>query len=566
MMIDKNVTSGCFHRTKSVSLKDTLRADEVPRALTFALPPCFRRGIFLGMVVTAISFAFLLRVPYAQAGVMTYAVIGDFGTDTVSVDYAARELAVSNMVKSWNPNFILTVGDNNYESGSESTMDQNVGKHYQEYIGNYQGNHGSGAGNGLGDNRFFPVPGNHDWKAAGLQPYLDYFDLPGAGYTNTSDNERYYDFVSGDAHFFMLDSDDDINKEPDGTLVGSVQANWLQTQLAASTSKWNFVTLHHAPFSSGSHGSQDEMQLPYQEWGADAVFAGHDHNLERVVIGDFPYFVSGAGGKKSRTMPTVISGSEFRNDTENGALQVTLDGDLATFEFYAVDGITGQLLDTFTIDKNAPKPVRVSFQHGVDDYTGTVDTFIQENAPTANSSVAVELGFDGDDPSGSGLAVQALIRFDDIFGDGPGQIPLDSQIAYAKLELNVTNEGDSFELHRMMTSWDDTATWDSLVDGVQADGVEAMGVIDETSGFVSTGIAPIDVTDSLLAWQADPSSNHGWVLLPTGGNGVDFHSAEGINAPRLVIGLHPIPEPTSLTLAMIAGFSVLLFRQRKYHF
>ena len=62
------------------------------------------------------------------------------------------------MVKSWNPSFIVTVGDNNYSTTSGS-YDLDVGKYYHEYIGNYSGAYGAGSAT----NRFFPVLGNHDW-------------------------------------------------------------------------------------------------------------------------------------------------------------------------------------------------------------------------------------------------------------------------------------------------------------------------------------------------------------------------------------------------------------------
>src|SRR5688572_15104008 len=125
----------------------------------------------------------------------SFAVIGDFG------HAGPVEQAVADVVKSWNPDFILTVGDNNYPDGEASTIDENVGQYYHEYIGNYEGSYGPGAAT----NRFFPILGNHDWRADGAQPFLDYFTLPG--------NERYYDFVRGPVHFFALDSDP---SEPDG--------------------------------------------------------------------------------------------------------------------------------------------------------------------------------------------------------------------------------------------------------------------------------------------------------------------------------------------------------------
>jgi hypothetical protein len=51
----------------------------------------------------------------------------------------------------------------------------------------------------------------------------------------------------------------------------------------------------------------------------------------------------------------------------------------------------------------------------------------------------------------------------------------------------------------------------------------------------AVGTLTIDVTGSLQAWHPDPVSNLGWALLPTGTDGVVFHSAEGAVKPILVV-------------------------------
>ena len=198
-----------------------------------------------------------LTTPNLQPGTIRFAVIGDYGSA------GQPELDVANLVKSWNPEFIITTGDNNYPSGASQTIDTNIGQYYHEFISPYIGSYGSGAMT----NRFFPSLGNHDWVTTNAQPYLNYFTLPG--------NERYYDIIRGPVHLFALDSD---SHEPNGNSSSSIQAQWLQGRLAASTSAWNLVYMHHPPYSSGSdHGSTPVMQWPYQQWGASVVLAGHDH-------------------------------------------------------------------------------------------------------------------------------------------------------------------------------------------------------------------------------------------------------------------------------------------------
>jgi tartrate-resistant acid phosphatase type 5 len=256
-----------------------------------------------------------------------FAVIGDYGA------ISAPERDVADLIKSWNPDFIITVGDNNYPSGSASTIDRAIGQYFHEYIYPYHGEFGEGAK----ENRFFPTLGNHDWLTNSAQPYLDYFNLP--------NNERYYDFVWGPLHFFMLDSD---SNEPDGFSSSSTQAQWLKAQLSTSTSPWNLVVFHHAPYSSGMHGSTTWMRWPFQEWGASAVLSGHDHTYERLEENGIPYFVNGVGGGAIYNFTQVVAGSQVRYNSDYGAMLVTADPQTLTFQFITRKG---EQVDTFTLTK-----------------------------------------------------------------------------------------------------------------------------------------------------------------------------------------------------------------------
>jgi hypothetical protein len=256
-----------------------------------------------------------------------FAVIGDYGSA------GPNEAAVAALVKSWNPGFVITVGDNNYDVGSAATIDANIGQYYREFIGNYTGAYGPGSAT----NRFFPALGNHDWGTPGAAPYLNYFTLPG--------NERYYDYVQGPIHFFVVDSDP---AEPDGRNSSSTQARWLQAGLAASTAPFQLVYFHHAPYSSGNHGSDVTMQWPFQQWGADAVLAGHDHTYERLNIGGLPYFVNGLGGRSLYPFGAPVAGSQFRYSANYGAMLVTYDNASVNFEFHSITG-GDTLIDSYTL-------------------------------------------------------------------------------------------------------------------------------------------------------------------------------------------------------------------------
>ncbi|WP_165903652.1 metallophosphoesterase family protein [Hymenobacter gummosus] len=267
-----------------------------------------------------------------------FACIGDFGLA------GAPEREVATMVAGWNPEFIITMGDNNYEWGEASTIDQNIGQYYHQFIYPYSG--GYGAASPGHENRFFPCLGNHDWATANAQGYLSFFALPG--------NERYYDFVRGNVHFFVLDSD---AHEPDGVSSTSAQAQWLQQRLAASTKPWKIVYFHHAPYSSGQYGNIATMQWPFKAWGASLVMAGHNHHYERLTVDGLPYIVNGLGGRSLYGIGQPGPYTQALYAADYGAMLLNASATTLSMQFYTR---TGQLIDAHTLLRAAPLPVTLT--------------------------------------------------------------------------------------------------------------------------------------------------------------------------------------------------------------
>jgi len=363
--------------------------------------------ILLNQVVykALISFIILFCIPNNAQSDARFAVIGDFG------DAGPAEEDVANLVHSWNVDFVITLGDNNYPDGEASTIDENIGQYYHQYIYPYVGSYGAGSPD---VNRFFPSLGNHDWHTNPPQPHYDYFDLP--------NNERYYDFVWGNVHFFVIDSDSD---EPDGVSENSVQGQWLQNALSTSTLTWKIVYFHHPPYSSSSnHGSQEYMQWPFKDWGADVVMAGHDHTYERLLIDDLLYFVNGLGGRSKYGFGSPIPGSQVRYNDDYGAMLVDSYQDSIVFKFYSranelidiytlftsVSGVESIPINKFGLDQNFPNPfnplTKIRFQ--IQEYAfarlvvydvlgNEVTTLLNQNKPAGS----YELDFNaGNLPSG----------------------------------------------------------------------------------------------------------------------------------------------------------------------
>ena len=266
--------------------------------------------------------------------VLLFAVIGDYGQ--AESDDAFR---VAEMIDSWKVDFIVTTGDNNYPDGEAKTIDDNIGQFYHRYIGDYKGDYNRGSET----NRFFPSLGNHDWSRGNIDPYLNYFTLPG--------NERYYDLEQGPVHLFILDSDP---HEPDKVGTSSDQAAWLQEAMEASTAPWQIVVMHHPPYSSGPHGSSEWMQWPFGEWGADAVLSGHDHLYERLQVDGLVFFTNGLGGHGAvYDFVNILPSSLFRYNDLHGAMRVQATSEWIMFEFINIEG---EIVDSFTLREADANP------------------------------------------------------------------------------------------------------------------------------------------------------------------------------------------------------------------
>lgn len=254
---------------------------------------------------------------------LTFALIGDYGYP----GQAARNVA--NLVLGWQPDLIVTAGDNNYPAGESRTLDDNIGQYYHTMIQFGPAYRGRFAGMGATEQRFFPSLGNHDWYTNAAQPYLRYFALPGHG--------RYYQVRRGPVHFFIVDSDP---SEPHGTSPSSIQGQWLRSQLQQSDASWKVVVLHHPPYSSGPHGSSLWMRWPFAAWGADVVFSGHDHHYERLSVQGFPYYIAGTGGAPLRAVTARAAGaiSHALTFRHHGAIKVEATQSTMHVEFQTVSG------------------------------------------------------------------------------------------------------------------------------------------------------------------------------------------------------------------------------------
>jgi hypothetical protein len=191
--------------------------------------------------------------------------------------------------------------------------------------------------------------------------------------------------------------------------------------------------------------------------------------------------------------------------------------------------------------------LEISFQEGVDGYKGTIDTEIWALAPKTILNANPNASSDADNDGGES---QVLMRFENLFGTGDRQIPPGSTIVSAKLIVSAFDQGSTVNLHRMLVPFGKAATWDSMISGVSADGLEASRHKDGfTFGKIaaSTSGAIFDVTDTVQMWSSG-KPNYGWVFLNTGGNGWDFYASEFEKIeqrPKLTIQYLTLESPST---------------------
>jgi hypothetical protein len=290
-----------------------------------------------------------------------FAIVGDLG------DEGNTEESVANQIKSWDPEFIVTCGDNDYATDGRQFdgFDRGIGRYFHEYIYNYHGIHGEGSDTW----RFFPAIGDHDggdWSSPfSIENYLDFFSLPNQdlpGNFNTGPG-RYYQFRWGNVHFFILNGWDWDVAEPDGTDKDSQQARWLQEQACASDATFKIVVCHWPPYGSNRHWhSGDGKNVRDWRWramGIDVIFSGNDHGYEKIVLpedyeynhinngGVYGITTAGGGASLYQHSEPFHPGSEVRY-SGHGASRITVSGNSFKHEYVAPDGT---VIDSWTITK-----------------------------------------------------------------------------------------------------------------------------------------------------------------------------------------------------------------------
>ncbi|MFD9889235.1 discoidin domain-containing protein [Amycolatopsis sp. NPDC059027] len=259
--------------------------------------------------------------PGGGIGGITLVVAGDIA----KAQFPSEHQKTAQLVAGVNPQYVLTVGDNQYDSGTISEFRS----YYDKTWGKFK-------------NITKPTPGNHEWYDK-LNGYKQYF-----GPIATPQGQPYYSFDVGDFHFVALDSD----PVTDG--ISGDQVAWLRQDLAKNTKACVGGYWHHPRFNSGQYGDIKSVAPLWDEMvkaKADVVFGGHDHHYERIKPLNSAGHVDEANGVRSAVVgiggDSLYSQIKPREGVEksfskHGVMKLVLTGKSYSWEIIGTDG---KLLD-----------------------------------------------------------------------------------------------------------------------------------------------------------------------------------------------------------------------------
>ncbi|OYW76022.1 MAG: hypothetical protein B7Z37_10790 [Verrucomicrobia bacterium 12-59-8] len=256
-------------------------------------------------------------------------VLGDAGTGTSS------QTSVRDAFYTWtgsrDPNLVLELGDNAYNSGLDSEFQTKVFDIYGSLMKRVP---------------FWSCLGNHETNQAtsyvDTYPYFSVYTLPKNGECGgvPSGTEHYNSFDYGNVHFINLDS------MTASRAANGAMATWLTNDLASTTRTWIICFFHHPPYTKGSHNSDTETELMemranilpiLENGGVDLVLSGHSHCYERS------YLLDGHYGLSTTLTAAMKKNAGDGRTTGTGAYIKPLTGPRDHFgSVYAVTGSAGQ--------------------------------------------------------------------------------------------------------------------------------------------------------------------------------------------------------------------------------
>lgn len=209
------------------------------------------------------------------------------------------------------------------------------------------------------------------------------------------------------------------------------------------------------------------------------------------------------------------------------------------------------------------------FQQGVDGYEGTTQLRLRANGLVENGADIAQYYLDGSPFANQADDTVDVIRFDSVFGTGPGQIPvgatiLDAQLVYTTGDAADAMTGGPYQLGRLTSEVPSYATYnDYPLDPPERRSTRSLTAepwLAAVAAVQVSEVLPIDITEIVQAWS-DGAPNHGITVFANdttdGWQICSISHADLAKRPRLSVTFttQPVqhrtfaPSATSLLLA-----------------
>jgi hypothetical protein len=287
-----------------------------------------------------------ISTPTASFSVVASGDVGKSGDKT-------RQQRTADLIKRINPTYVLALGDLAYESGTSAEFAANYAPYWgvPEIL-----------------NITKPIPGNHEYNTVGATGYFNYFDSTNTGKFGARD-KGYYSFTKDNWLFLNINSE---CSKIGGCRNDSVQAKWVDQQLADNPDKCVVASWHRPRVTSGRHTDYLEVNDIWNKIVArkGIVLTGHNHIYSRSVplganavpdAGGILQFVSGAGGAPFYTDISIDGRDAKRIDDSLGVLKLTLSGNNVDYKFIDVND---NVLDQGTQTLGCPNPATQTTKTG----------------------------------------------------------------------------------------------------------------------------------------------------------------------------------------------------------
>jgi len=229
-----------------------------------------------------------------------------------------------------------------------------------------------------------------------------------------------------------------------------------------------------------------------------------------------------------RGKPTISTALSVRttNHTSEGTYRINItaaNGSLSRTIPYTLRVVNVTSSNTTT----------VTFQKGDGgSYSRTDDAFIYNETPDRNYGYNLSLLVDAGNCIANGTICRSLIAFPNFLGPNLGQVPVNSTIVSATLQLNVLNPslvGGPQLLYQVTEPWTEgNVTWNAFATpGMPGSKGPAMSFNASTLGLIR-----VNITHIVQNWtNGDP--NHGVFIWSQSWDGADYNASESSKPPKL---------------------------------